>query len=220
MSARRVAVVLSAFILALTGVPVAAPYSTGYSVDPAAAKDDPGATVFINEIHYANTGVDTGEFVEVAGPPGTDLAGVEVVLYDGDTGTAYDGARLTDTIGVNGVAVVDYPIEGIQDGPDAVALVDGGTVTQFLSWGGEITASDGPAAGLTSTDIGSVESDETSPESSLQVTGTGDTGGRVLLDRPVDRLARCAQRRPDLDLRSSGRRLRGAGTGHRRVRAR
>ncbi len=85
MSARRVAVVLSVFILALTAVPVAAPYSTGYSVDPAAAEDDPGAAVFLNEIHYANTGVDAGEFVEVAGPPGTDLTGVEVVLYDGET---------------------------------------------------------------------------------------------------------------------------------------
>ena len=72
---------------------------------------------------------------------------------------------------------MDYPVEGIQDGPDAVALVDGGTVTQFLSWGGEVTATDGPAAGLTSTDIGFVESDETSPESSLQVTGTGDRAG-------------------------------------------
>ena len=177
MSARRVAVVLSVFILALTAVPVAAPYSTGYSVDPAAAEDDPGAAVFLNEIHYANTGVDAGEFVEVAGPPGTDLTGVEVVLYDGETGTAYDGSQLTDTIGVNGVVVVDYPIEGIQDGPDAVALVNGATVTQFLSWGGEITATDGPAAGLTSTDIGFVESEQTSPDSSLQVTGTGNRAG-------------------------------------------
>src|SRR5690606_35449458 len=31
--------------------------------------------VFINEIHYDNTGTDAGEFVEVAGPAGTDLAG-------------------------------------------------------------------------------------------------------------------------------------------------
>jgi hypothetical protein len=176
MSVRRVAVVLSAFTLALTGAPVAAPYTTGYSPS-AAAEDDPGAAVFINEIHYANSGVDSGEFVEVAGPPGTDLAGVEVVLYDGATGTTYDGSRLTDTIGVNGVAVVDFPLEGIQDGPDAVALVDGATVTEFLSWGGEVTAADGPAAGLTSSDIGLVESDDTSPDSSLQVTGIGDTSG-------------------------------------------
>ncbi len=32
-------------------------------------------TVFINEIHYDNTGADTGEAIEVAGPAGTDLTG-------------------------------------------------------------------------------------------------------------------------------------------------
>jgi hypothetical protein len=184
MSVRRVVVVLSAFTLALTGVPVAAPYTNGYSVPSAAAEDDPGAPVFVNEIHYANSGVDSGEFVELAGPAGTDLTGVQVVLYDGATGTAYDGSRLTETIGVNGVAVVDFPVEGIQDGPDAVALVDGATVTEFLSWGGDVMAADGPAAGLTSTDIGLVESDETSPESSLQVTGTGDTSGEFAWTGP------------------------------------
>ena len=33
-------------------------------------------TVFINEIHYDNTGTDTGEFIEIAGPAGTDLTGI------------------------------------------------------------------------------------------------------------------------------------------------
>ena len=28
-------------------------------------------TVFINEIHYDNTGADAGEFIEIAGPAGT-----------------------------------------------------------------------------------------------------------------------------------------------------
>ncbi len=31
-------------------------------------------TVFINEIHYDNSGTDTNEGVEIAGPAGTDLA--------------------------------------------------------------------------------------------------------------------------------------------------
>ena len=30
------------------------------------------ASIFINEIHYANIGGDTGEGVEIAGPAGTD----------------------------------------------------------------------------------------------------------------------------------------------------
>ncbi|MEW8500560.1 MAG: hypothetical protein AB2699_18800, partial [Candidatus Thiodiazotropha taylori] len=40
-------------------------------------------TVFINEIHYDNAGSDTGEFVEIAGPTGTDLSGWQLVLYNG-----------------------------------------------------------------------------------------------------------------------------------------
>ncbi len=33
------------------------------------------STIFINEIHYDNTGGDAGEGVEIAGPAGTDLSG-------------------------------------------------------------------------------------------------------------------------------------------------
>lgn len=32
------------------------------------------STVFINEIHYDNTGGDTGEFIEIAGPVGTAMS--------------------------------------------------------------------------------------------------------------------------------------------------
>ncbi len=46
---------------------------------PAAAQ----TSVFINEIHYDNTGTDAGESIEVAGPAGTDLTGWTIVLYNG-----------------------------------------------------------------------------------------------------------------------------------------
>jgi hypothetical protein len=45
------------------------------------------ATVFINEFHYDNTGGDTGEFIEIAGPAGTDLTGWSIVLYNGANGS-------------------------------------------------------------------------------------------------------------------------------------
>jgi hypothetical protein len=38
-------------------------------------------SVFVNEIHYDNSGGDIGEAVEVAGPAGTDLAGWSIALY-------------------------------------------------------------------------------------------------------------------------------------------
>jgi uncharacterized protein len=57
------------------------------------------------------------------------------------------------------VAVVDFPVNGIQNGPiDGVALVQGTTVLEFLSYEGTFTATNGPAAGRPSTDIGVAES--------------------------------------------------------------
>ena len=55
-------------------------------------------TVFINEIHYDNTGTDAGEFVEIAGPAGTNLADYSIVLYNGAGGAAYDTDVLSGTI--------------------------------------------------------------------------------------------------------------------------
>ena len=52
------------------------------------------AQVFINEIHYDNTGTDTGEAIEVAGPAGTDLTGWSLVLYNGSTGALYNTTAL------------------------------------------------------------------------------------------------------------------------------
>jgi hypothetical protein len=174
MSARRVAVVLFVLVVALAAAPLGAPALVGTSGPRAAAQDEPGPEVFLNEIHYANSGVDAGEFIEIAGSAGTDVTGIEVVLYDGETGRVYSSSVLATSLGANGVAVVDYPVEGIQDGPDAVALVEDGAATEFLSYGGEVQATDGPAAGQTSTDIGLTETEETSPESSLQLVGVGN----------------------------------------------
>ena len=47
------------------------------------------AQVFINEIHYDNSGTDTGEAIEVAAAAGTDLTGWTIVLYNGSTGVVY-----------------------------------------------------------------------------------------------------------------------------------
>ena len=48
-----------------------------------------GPPVFINEIHYDNSGSDVGESFEIAGPVGTDLAGWSVVPYNGSISTSY-----------------------------------------------------------------------------------------------------------------------------------
>jgi hypothetical protein len=174
MHARRTTVVVSAVALLLTGGPLV--MSTPGASVPAAAEDRSSPSVFVNEIHYANAGVDSGEFVEIAGPSGTDLSGSEVVLYDGETGAAYATVPLTESLGANGTAVVGFPVEGIQDRQGALALVSGGDVSELLSWGGTVAATDGPAAGMTSTDVGITEGDDADADSSLQRAGTGAVG--------------------------------------------
>jgi hypothetical protein len=44
--------------------------------------------VFINEIHYDNTGTDVGEGVEIAGTAGTDLTGWSII-HNGNGGVSY-----------------------------------------------------------------------------------------------------------------------------------
>lgn len=134
------------------------------------------AEVFINEIHYDNSGSDIGEGIEIAGPAGTDLSGWQLVLYNGNGGVVYDTENLTGIIPDqdDGFGTLAFPISGIQNGPDAIALVNpGGQVVQFLSYEGSFTATDGPAAGQTSEDIG-VSEGGVPAGTSLQLGGTGN----------------------------------------------
>lgn len=119
-----------------------------------------------SEIHYDNAGTDVNEAIEIEGPAGTVLTGWTVVLYNaGGTpaGQAYDTRTLTGVIPSmcdgRGVLAIRYPTDGIQNGdPDGFALVNAqGTVVEFLSYEGSFTASNGPAAGRVSRDIGVAE---------------------------------------------------------------
>lgn len=138
------------------------------------------ATVWINEIHYDNTGTDAGEAIEIAGPAGTDLTGWSIVLYNGAGGAVYDTDPLTGTIpdagaGFGAVALT-YPVNGIQNGsPDGIALVNGTTVVQYLSYEGTFMAVGGAANGLTSTAIPVSEAGTEAVGLSLALTGTGTT---------------------------------------------
>ncbi|WP_298468066.1 Calx-beta domain-containing protein [uncultured Erythrobacter sp.] len=134
------------------------------------------AEVFINEIHYDNSGADVGEGIEIAGPAGTDLSGWQLALYNGNGGVVYDTENLTGIIPDqdDGFGTLAFPISGIQNGPDAIALVDpSGNVVQFLSYEGTFEATNGPALGLTSEDIGVAEGGVPAG-TSLQLGGTGN----------------------------------------------
>lgn len=154
----------------------------------AAAPAAADTAVFINELHYDNAGTDVGERIEIAGPAGTLLDGWSLVLYNGANGAVYDtlplAGQLADTCGGYGTAVVAP--EQIQNGsPDGLALVDNGTVVQFLSYEGSFTASNGPAQGLTSTDIGVQQDNGTPVGHSLQLAGNGTGYGDFTWQPPA-----------------------------------
>ena len=145
-----------------------------------AAQSAHAQDVFINEIHYDNASTDTGEAIEIAGPAGTDLTGWEVVLYNGSNGSVYRTEALSGPIpdidSGFGMVVINLPTNGLQNGsPDGIALVNNGSVEQFLSYEGSFVAVGGPADGVSSTDIGVSEASSTAIGDSLQLTGTGST---------------------------------------------
>ena len=130
--------------------------------------------VHINELHYDNTGTDTGEMIEVAGPAGTDLTNWTIVLYNGNGGGTYGVIALSGILSDQkaGVGTLAFEAVGLQNGsPDGLALIapDGSTVVEFLSYEGEIIATNGPANGMTSTDIGVAEPSSTPIGESLQI---------------------------------------------------
>ncbi len=134
-------------------------------------------TAWINELHYDNDGTDTNEFVEIAATAGTDLSGWSVVGYNGNGGSSYKTVNLSGVVSNqdNGFGFVEFAFSGMQNGaPDGLALVNAqGQVVQFISYEGSMTASDGPAAGMQSSDIGVSETSSTPVGYSLQLAGSG-----------------------------------------------
>lgn len=137
--------------------------------------------MWINEIHYDNTGGDVDEFVEVvledtfAGA----LSDIDVIFYNGSNGTTIDPTlpRTLDTFDIgataNGFTVYSRIVSSIQNGsPDGIALVNAGVVINFISYEGTMTATNGPAAGMTSVDILVFEPGAIGE--SLQLSGSGN----------------------------------------------
>jgi predicted extracellular nuclease len=158
---------LAAALMVLVG---AVTFARAFTMSP--------ADVFINEIHYDNDSTDANEAIEIAGPAGTNLSGWTLVLYNGANGQSYNVRALSGVISdlQNGFGTLlfTYPVNGIQNGsPDGVALVNGDTLVQFLSYEGSFTAVGGPADGVASTDIGVTETGSEPVGQSLQLRGSG-----------------------------------------------
>ena len=136
-----------------------------------------GQTVFINELHYDNSSSDIDEGVEIAGPAGTDLTSYKITAYNGSNGLKYLEKSLSGiipNIDNSGYGTLFFPTEGLQNGaPDGIALDDGTSLIQFLSYEGVMTATDGVAKDVASTDIVIEEIGSTPVGHSIQLTGSG-----------------------------------------------
>lgn len=153
--------------------------------------------VWINEIHYDNSGTDEGEFLEVIveNPGSWDLGALWFHMYNGNNGATYgDGTveNMTEGATIGNYTIYYTLLPGIQNGsPDGFSLsyYNGSSYDmipgQFLSYEGTFTAIDGPAVGLTSVDIGVAEGSGTPIGESLQLAGTGETYAEFTWQEPA-----------------------------------
>ncbi len=131
------------------------------------------AEPWINEFHYDNTDPDANESVEIGGPAGYSLTGWSLALY-GPTGTQYGTVNLSGTLPSqrSGFGFRSFSASGLHDGPAGIALVGpGAMIRQFISYEGTITATNGPAIGRTSTNVGVSETSTNTSDKSLQLAG-------------------------------------------------
>ena len=144
--------------------------------------------VWVNELHYDNTGADVNEFVELAGPAGMRLNGWMLLAIDGANGAVYARQKLAGSFPnqQNGYGTLSFPFAGLQDGPDALAVVSAdGAVVHFIAYEGAVTGVGGAIAGKQATQLSVSEPSTTPVGQSLQLTGTGNHGNAFTWNAPA-----------------------------------
>jgi hypothetical protein len=99
-----------------------------------------GAELVINEVDYDQVGTDGNGFVEIhnTGDAAADLADVDLVAVNGGDNAEYDRAELTGTLAAGGYLAVAFELQN--GAPDGLALLQGATLLDALSYEGAITA--------------------------------------------------------------------------------
>jgi vibriolysin len=156
----------------------------------------------INEVEYDEIGTDSGEFVEIYNGTSApvNLSGYSLVLVNGDTSTSYLTQSLSSagTLAAGQYLVVGNPSvtaaagalkinfsagsDKIQNGaPDGVALINGSTLVDAISYEGSITAASITGVGTVSLVEGtalaaSVADSNTATKSLARYPNGTDTG--------------------------------------------
>ncbi len=123
------------------------------------------AELYISELKYL--GPPSQDFIEIAVTKDTDVSNIQVVVYnaDGTIRSVNSLGSVVSTLDGKDVYVIDLGTSATFNGlgkGNAVALVDDGAVTSFVSFNDRppVTATEGPASGLTSTQIGQAGANE------------------------------------------------------------
>lgn len=130
---------------------------------------------YLSEVKYL--GGPSVDFIEVAVDAGTDVSNLVVTIYNANgtirSSNSLAGMSFTTAYGKD-IYIIDTITSSSFDGVakwDGVALSQGSTVYSFVSFtdnAADITATEGPASGLTSTEIG-----QSGGGSSLETTNGG-----------------------------------------------
>ncbi len=158
---------------ALTGIEVRSSYQGAVGATSNVAR--------INEFHYDNVSTDVNEFVEIRITEGlanqpADLSLYTVSLYNGSNQLAYFTETLDNLAQSCDASNCYYVLESIniQNGaPDGIALSGPSGLIEFISYEGTLTASNGIAVGVTSSDVGLAESSATTVNGSIERTAGG-----------------------------------------------
>ncbi|MCP5075798.1 MAG: Hint domain-containing protein [Rhodobacteraceae bacterium] len=164
------------------------------------------ADPYLSEIKFLGAG--NQDFIEIVVDAGTDVSNIQVVVYnpDGTVRTTNSLGTLVTTVAGQDVYVIDQVTSATFNGVHkngALALVDNGTVTSFVSFNKTVTATEGPADGMSSTQIGTTsggESLESTDGTTYTVQSTPNPGtvpcfaeGSLILTdtgyRPVETLS-------------------------------
>jgi hypothetical protein len=98
------------------------------------------AKLVINEVDYDQVGADGNGFVEIhnTGGAAADLSDVDLVAVNGGDGSEYDRVALTGSLAAGGYLAVAIELQN--GAPDGLALLEGTTLVDALSYEGAITA--------------------------------------------------------------------------------
>jgi hypothetical protein len=98
------------------------------------------AKLVLNEVDYDQAGTDANGFVEIknVGGAAAELSNVDLVAVNGGDSTEYDRVALTGTLAAGGHLAIAIELQN--GAPDGLALIDGSTLLDALSYEGAINA--------------------------------------------------------------------------------